>query len=86
MDIVMHINDTYVSVCTLYYVCARESNKMYDLLECVEYLVRPEIDQPQGVVPDTAQQVIAIWNTNVNRYYNYSEAAHCITPYSTLNK
>lgn len=62
MDIIMHINDTYVSV---YVMCIRESNKIYDLLECVEYFVRPEIDQPQGVVPDTAQQVIAIWNTNV---------------------
>jgi len=36
-------------------IVSRKKLNKYDLLECVDYFVRPEIDQPQGVVPDTAQ-------------------------------
>lgn len=36
-------------------VSRKKKLNKYDLLECVDYFVRPEIDQPQGVVPDTAQ-------------------------------
>lgn len=36
-------------------IVSRKKLNKYDLLECVDYFVRPEIDQPQGVVSDTAQ-------------------------------